>query len=163
MNELVTPDSYSISFKDANGNWVPIPGFYQTAYRAYVEHCNKEAIDPISVDAFYGVFNMLSNTEFLDSLIEAIGKTGGTLPIEMGGTGATTAEAARNQLAVYSKDQVDQLINGLSARVTKLTEKITTLEASLDAISLPGLGIHIGEDEPDETVIGSIYFRVDAD
>lgn len=48
-----------------------------------------------------------------------------TLPLDKGGTNATTAEAARTNLGVYSKTEVDEKVAGL---INSAPEKLDTLD-----------------------------------
>ena len=158
---LVYPDSYSLKIKTDEG-WKTPPGFYQTAYSAYKSYCEKAGIVPITVDAFYGVFNMLSDADFLNTLINAVSGSG-VLPLSIGGTGGTTAEDVRTNLDVYSTELVDKMFDDADTRITELERLNASLEDDIQSIldKLAALGLTIGTDAPDENTPGTIYFRVD--
>lgn len=92
-------DTYMLSYKNEKGEWVDIPVIYQTAYQAYVAHCVAEDKTPITIEQFYSVFNILANTGFIQQLVETLDGIS-TLPVNMGGTGATTVEEALQNLGI---------------------------------------------------------------
>lgn len=57
---------------------------------------------------------------FGDIAVDASQVTSGTLPVSHGGTGGATAEAARENLNVYSKDETADLLSGKIEVVTAL-------------------------------------------
>lgn len=61
-----------------------------------------------------------SNTTTKDWSGDTVIPVYGTLPIGNGGTGATTAANARNNLSVYSKSEVDSMLTGRISIVTSL-------------------------------------------
>lgn len=63
---------------------------------------------------------------FGDIAVDASQVTTGTLPLERGGTGGATAEAARENLDVYSKGETADLLSG---KIEVVTELPTTGEA----------------------------------
>lgn len=156
---LVHPDSYSLKIK-TNKGWKVLPGFYQTAYSAYKNYCETAGIEPIAVDAFYGVFNMLADADFLNTLITAVSGSG-VLPISIGGTGGTTAEDARKALNVYSCTELDVTLDALQDQIDTLVEQFTGLNSTVHSLKPADLGINIGEDAPTSETPGTIYFRVD--
>jgi len=66
-----------------------------------------------------GTATSVSRSDHVHAL-PALTSCTGTLTVAKGGTGATTAAAARTNLVVYSKTEVDNLIDALAARVTAL-------------------------------------------
>lgn len=158
---LVYPDSYSLKIKTDEG-WKSLPGFYQTAYSAYKNYCETAGIEPVTVDAFYGVFNILADADFLSTLITAVSGSG-VLPIDIGGTGGTTSEDARMNLDVYSTTEVDTMFDEDNCRIAELERLTDRLVDDTQSIlkKLAALGLTIGTATPNSDTPGTIYFRVD--
>ena len=155
-----TNKAYTISIKNDKGEWIDIPSFYQTAYQAYVDHCRTIDESPISVAEFYNVFNALSNSEFLNTLINTMGASA-VLPVAVGGTGAADADNARKNLGVYSETETDLLLDALWDHLIELEEAHAALNQKVTTLGISDIGINIGEDAPTSDTPGTIYFRVD--
>jgi hypothetical protein len=161
-----------ISIKDAHGNWVEVPAFYESAYQAYTDYCVQAGKTPVSIDSFYSAFNLLADSDFLNTLAESFAQ-GGVLGINVGGTNATNAEDARANLNVYGTDEVytrsetdanisAQLANALNNYMdsAETNEAIADAINELPQVSLESLGVSWGSAAPNADTPGTIYFQI---
>jgi hypothetical protein len=186
MSEIIKPlDSsagiqeipgYSLNYKTQNGNWVPIPVVYQDMYSTYIAYCTEYGIPTVPKNVY---FNALANVVELANVVAG---EAGFVPIERGGTGATTVEDARNNLGVYSKQEVEDAVKNiigssdgtddgeegsLVARVKTLEnaiialkERLDYMDESIERIKTPDIvGIYSGNVAPDENTLGQIYLQ----
>jgi len=182
MSTNPTAIDHVIKFRDKSGQWHTIPVVYQTIYNAYVEYCQsqKDPIDPIDMHEFYNVFTILTRSELIKNIIN--NSYNDVLPIEAGGTGASSAEAARTKLEVYSKQDIDNklgnsgedsigtqlqalqaFLNEVDTDLSRLTEDLNEVQDKVNSlpnnIDLAAVGISVGTDEPNSNTKGMLYFR----
>lgn len=162
--------AHVIKYRNEKGDWVSIPVIYQTAYRAYVDFCKAKGIEPSGIDGFYGAIQLLTNTPFLDNLIQASGGNA-PLPLECGGTGGDNNAAARYNLDVYSKEEtqlmIDYLIHNALKSIRERLDKCVTEETfndvlnnTLGDVNLENLKIGYGEELPDAATSDyKIFFK----
>ena len=93
-----------------------------------ISRISTNVSDSIDAVATYGVDTTGATSNELAGLILAIPTVTVPVPIEQGGTHATTAEAARTNLGAASQAEVDDLkaqIAALLARIEELEERTT--------------------------------------
>ena len=155
MSEQVIT-GHSINYKDDNGNWHPMSVLDQTLYDTYKAYCISEGVDYVTQE------------EYCQSLYDIVrlAKTmadAGVVKVESGGTGAKTTAEARENLEVYSKEEVDILIqNALeeaATTITALENELSEVKQRFDDLTLADLGLTVGTEAPDDNTPGTVYFR----
>lgn len=165
---------HTLSYKLPDGTWVSLPILIQDMYDTYVKACADAGVE--AVDKTKYLISLVKVVELADTVGQ-----GNVVTIELGGTGATSAEEARTNLEVYSKEETEATINrilgsstdtegeegSLVARVLKLEEDLKQtkqaleyLEETVEHINAPeAVNIYYGPYKPDDNILGRIYFQ----
>jgi hypothetical protein len=116
--------------RDANSN---IVGSVITADTKFVGHINESGTNK---DGFFD--NLTVSTLNVGTITGS-----GVTAIANGGTGATTASGARNNLSIYSKAEIDSITGGLSSDISNISTNSIVSGSTSATVSAAAMNVTI--------------------